>query len=52
MEKELGLSDELPKAHDGEIVIDNIKEGKKEKEEKKEALAAWKKFIFFFIYLI
>ena len=39
MEKELGLSDELPKAHDGEIVIDNIKEGKKEKEEKKEALA-------------
>ena len=40
MEKELGLSDELPKAHDGEIVIDNIKEGKKEKEEKKEALAA------------
>ena len=39
MQKDLGLDVELPSAHEGEIVIDN-KEKIKDKEEKKEALAA------------
>ena len=38
MEKELGLNEELPEAHKGDIVIDD-KEKIKDKEEKKEALA-------------